>query len=81
VTAAGFAEPEIEEVPWRWRFGSLDAYWRFMNDAAGAISPILRALPADAQADVRQELEETARPFRAGDGYDFPAACLNAATR
>lgn len=77
VTAAGFAELEIEEVAWRWRYGSRDAYWRFMTEAAGAISPILRALPADAQTAVRNQLHEAVQPFHAGDGYDFPALCLN----
>jgi ubiquinone/menaquinone biosynthesis C-methylase UbiE len=81
VTAAGFAGPEIEEVPWRWRFGSPDAYWRFMHEAAGAISPILRALPPDDQAAVRRQVHEAAQPFQAGDGYDFPAVVLNVAIR
>jgi ubiquinone/menaquinone biosynthesis C-methylase UbiE len=81
VTAAGFAEPEIEEVPWRWRFASRDAYWRFMNEAAGAISPILRALPPDAQTSVRDQLHDAARPFHAGDGYDFPTLVLNGVTQ
>jgi SAM-dependent methyltransferase len=80
VTAAGFAEPEIAQVPWRWRFGSADAYWRFMNEAAGAISPILRALPPEAQTAVRRQVHEAARPFQAGDGYDFPAVVLNVVT-
>ena len=73
-------EPEIEEMPWRWRFGSPDAYWRFMNEAAGAIAPILRALPPDAQTAVREQVHEAAWPFHAGGGDDCPALVLNGVT-
>jgi ubiquinone/menaquinone biosynthesis C-methylase UbiE len=77
VTAAGFAEPAIEEMALRWPFVDQEAYWRFLTEAAGAISPMLRGLPPEAQAAVRTQVHEAARPFSSGDGYDFPAALLN----
>jgi hypothetical protein len=64
-----------------WRFSSSDVHWWVLTEMAGAISPILRGLAPEAQAKVRTRLVETAQPFRAGDGYAFPAVCLNVATR
>ncbi len=81
VTRAGFASPAVAEVPFTWRFPSPDAYWWFLTEMAGAISPLLRGLAAEAQAEVRAQMDAAAQPFRAGDAYVFPALCLNVATR
>jgi ubiquinone/menaquinone biosynthesis C-methylase UbiE len=78
---AGFASPDVAEMPLTWRFSSPDAYWWVLTEMAGAISPILRRLAPEAQAKVRRHLDEMAQPFRAGDGYAFPVLCLNVATR
>jgi SAM-dependent methyltransferase len=80
VVRAGFAEPEIEEVPFRWRFANQDAYWRFLVETAASVSPVLRSLAPEAQEKVREQVHEAARPFHSGEGYDFPAVCLNAVT-
>lgn len=80
VVGAGFAEPAIEEVPFHWRFASQDAYWRFLIEASSTTSPVLRSLPPEAQDTVRERLHEAARPFHSGEGYDFPAVCLNTMT-
>jgi SAM-dependent methyltransferase len=80
VVGAGFAEPEIEEVPFRLPFADWDAYWRYLTDTSASSSPILRSLPPEEQAKVREQVHEMARPFRSGKGYDFPAVCLNAVT-
>jgi SAM-dependent methyltransferase len=77
---ADFAEPEIEEVSFRWPFADQDTYWRFLTEMAGAISPVLRSLPPETQAAVREQVHEAARSFRSGAGYEFPAVCLNVAT-
>ena len=80
VTGAGFAEPEIEAVPTRRRFPSFEAFWSYLTDLAGAISPVLRGLSPESQRLVKAELEEMSRPFAQGNRYDFPALCLNAVT-
>ena|SRR5215217_2632594 len=80
VVGAGFAKPEIEEVTFRWRFANQDAYWRFLIEAAASVSPVLRSLLPKAQETVREQVHEAARPFHSGEGYDFPAVCLNAVT-
>ena len=81
VTEAAFAEPEIEEVFFLWPFADQYTYWRFLTEVAGAISPVLRSLPPETRAVVREQVHEAAEPFRSGAGYEFPAVCLNVATR
>ena len=80
VVGAGFAEPEIEEVPFRLPFAEQDAYWRYLTETSASASPVLRSLPPEERDKVRQQVHEAARPFRSGEGYDFPAVCLNAVT-
>jgi len=80
VVGAGFAEPEIEEVAFRWTFSDRDAYGRYVTETSASSSPILRSLPPEEQSKIREQVHEAARPYRSGEGYDFPAACLNAVT-
>src|SRR5919107_3423465 len=80
VVGAGFAEPEIEEVPFRLPFADRDAYWRYVIETSASSSPILRSLPPEAQNTVREQVHEAARPYRSGEGYGFPATCLNVLT-
>ena len=77
VEGAGFAEPEIEEVSFRWRFATRDTYWRYLTETAASASRILRSLSPEAQNTVRKRVHEAARPYYSGEGYDFPAVCLN----
>jgi ubiquinone/menaquinone biosynthesis C-methylase UbiE len=80
VMDAGFATPTIDEVELRLRFADLEAYWAFLTEMAGAISPILRALPADDRREVRAQLEDAMAAFTTDAGYVIPGACLNVAT-
>ena len=80
VVRAGFAEPEIEEVSFRWSFADQEAYWRYLTQTSASASPVLRSLSPEVQYTVREQVHEAARPFRSGQGYDFPAVCLNAMT-
>jgi hypothetical protein len=50
-------------------------------ELVGAIASVLRGLPSEAQAQVWEQVHEAAEPFRSGEGYDFPAECLNVVTR
>ena len=80
VVGVGFAEPEIEEVSFRLSFADWDAYWRYLTETSASASPVLRSLPLEEQDAVREQAHEAARPFQSGEGYDFPAVCLNAVT-
>jgi SAM-dependent methyltransferase len=74
---AGFAEPEVEEVSFRLSFADQESYWRYLTETSASASPVLRALSPEAQNTVREQVHEAAGPFRSGEGYDFPAVCLN----
>jgi hypothetical protein len=63
VEGAGFAEPEIEEVTFRWPFADQEAYWRYVTETSASSSPILRSLPPEEQAKIRQQVHEAARPY------------------
>ena len=80
VVGAGFAEPEIEEVSFRRPFADQDDYLRFLIETSSSLSPVLQALPAEELEAVREQVHEAARPFHSGEGYDFPAVCLNVVT-
>jgi len=80
VVGASFAEPEIEEVSFRWSFADQEAYWRYLTQTSATAAPVLRSLPTTAQEAVREQVHEAARPFHSGEGYDFPAVCLNVVT-
>ena len=80
VTGAGFTTPEIEEVSTRRRFADFDAYWRYLIEQAGAISPVLRGLSSEEQTAVQVQLREAAAPFAVEGAYDIPGLCLNAVT-
>jgi SAM-dependent methyltransferase len=80
VVGAGFAEPEIEEIPFRWRFADQDAYWHFLTETAATFSRVLRGLSPEAQNTVWERVHEAAQPFHSGAGYAFPAVCLNVVT-
>jgi SAM-dependent methyltransferase len=80
VLGAGFAEPEIEEVSFRLPFADRDAYWRYLTETSASVSPVLRSVSPEEQDTIREQVHEAARPFQSGEGYDFPAVCLNAVT-
>ena len=80
VVRAGFAEPEIEEVSFRFSFVDQEAFWRYLTETSASASPVLRSLPTTAQEAIREQVHEAARPFHSGEGYAFPAVCLNVVT-
>jgi hypothetical protein len=81
LSRVGFGPPDAADIALTWSFPSPDAYWWFLTELAGAITPILRGLDPEAQEPVREKITEMARPFRSGAGYAFPALCVNVATR
>jgi ubiquinone/menaquinone biosynthesis C-methylase UbiE len=81
LTEAGFATPELDELPLSWRFADLDDFWSFTRELAGALALVIARLPDDEQAAVRDEVGTRLEPHRAGDAYELPGRCLNAFTR
>jgi ubiquinone/menaquinone biosynthesis C-methylase UbiE len=78
---AGFQAERVEEVAMTWRFDSVDDYWRFVLDVAGALAMVIRSLPADRQEAVRQRVERDLEPFATANGYELGGVCLNVLAR
>ena len=77
LAGAGLEPSRMENVEMAWRFDSLDAYWHFVTDLAGAVAMIVRALSEEDQSAVRNEIERRLKPYADGDGYRMPGICLN----
>ena len=68
-TQAGFADPDVEGVPFDLRFAGIDDYWGFLTGVAGAIAMVLNRLSEDDQERVRDEL--AARLGQVGESHPF----------
>lgn len=78
VSGAGFDVIEIEEMPVRWEYASLDEAWSFMTQVAGALATVVRDLPSDEVAAFRAALDANEEPFRTDDGgLAFPGLTIN----
>jgi len=75
---AGFSDPEIDDVPFVWRFRDPDDYWEFLTDAAGAIAMVIGRLDDDERQRVREEILGRL-PSSGADGFELEAASLVAA--
>ncbi len=60
-----------------WRFDSMDHYWHYVTDLAGAVAMVVRALPEADQAALREQVEQRAEPYAEGSRYRLPGMCLN----
>lgn len=56
LTDAGFTDVRFDEARFSWRFASMDEYWAFLTEAAGAIATLLAELDAGERRAVRDEL-------------------------
>jgi len=82
VTGAGFAEPEVEEIAFDFRYEDFDDFWDTLISLAGPIARALRDLDEDERQASRAAIEESIAPFLGDDGsYSMPALCLGAVTR
>jgi SAM-dependent methyltransferase len=74
VTGAGFAELELEELAFEWRYADFDDLW----GAVVGLSPFGRTfdgLPDDEQEATRAAVMQSMAPYRGEDGsYTAPAA-------
>ena len=77
--AAGFAVPEIEEMPVGYRFANAEELWFFVSELRGPVALALAKLD-DAERDaVRAAIEERTRPVEGG-GFELGGISLNVAT-
>jgi len=76
VTDAGFDEPELEEIPFEFRYADADDFWDVLVRIAGPLARVVKALPEDELRETRAAIEEGLAPFRGEDGsYPMPALC------
>lgn len=82
VTAAGFDEPVIEEMPVTLEYDSFDHYWDFVQTAAGAVASVLAALPRRERDTIRDTVAEGLAPFADDAGRQrYPGVSLNVLAR
>jgi SAM-dependent methyltransferase len=80
VTGAGFADPEIEELTFEWRYDT-DDVWETLTKLAGPLARVIKGLDEDERQATRAAIEERMEDFRAGDELRVPAACWGVAAR
>jgi ubiquinone/menaquinone biosynthesis C-methylase UbiE len=73
---AGFSEPEIDEIPFTWRYADMDDYWEFLTGAAGAIAMVIGRLDEEERLRVREHVVERVAPFAGAGGIALPAVSL-----
>jgi ubiquinone/menaquinone biosynthesis C-methylase UbiE len=82
VTGAGFAEPELEEIVFDFRYADYDDFWDILIRIAGPLARAIEALPEDERQATREAIEQSIAPFRQEDGsYVTPAICWGALAR
>jgi SAM-dependent methyltransferase len=77
---AGFGPPRIEEVPISFTFESMEEYWSYLREIAGALAAVITALSGRDQQTVRRAIEDRLDSFRVRGGYALPGVCLNVVT-
>jgi SAM-dependent methyltransferase len=82
VTAAGFAEPAVEEIVFTFRYADADELWDTLLSVSGSFSRVLAALDDEQRQGVRAAVEEAVAPYRNADGsYTPPAAAWGVLAR
>ena len=75
VTAAGFDEPELEEIAFEFRYADFDDLWDALVRIAGPLARVVNALPDDERQATRAAIMENVAPYRDAEGsYTAPAA-------
>jgi SAM-dependent methyltransferase len=80
VTGAGFAEPELEELTFEWRYAA-DDLWDTLTRLAGPLAAVINALPEDERQATRAAIEEDLERYRHNGELAVPAACWGVVAR
>jgi SAM-dependent methyltransferase len=82
VGGAGFGEPELEEIPFEFRYADFDDIWDTLISLAGPLAAAIEKLPEEERQATRDAIEENMAPFQGDDGsYAAPALCWGALAR
>jgi SAM-dependent methyltransferase len=74
VTAAGFDEPQLEEIPFEFHYADADELWNTLLRLAGSLARAIEELDADERQATRTAIAESLEPYRDEYGsYNAPA--------
>jgi len=73
---AGFSKPRFDEVAFSWRFADPDAFWTFLNEAAGAITIVLDRLDDDERGSIGHEIRRRVDKFVGPNGVELDGVSL-----
>ena len=82
VAGAGFADPDIEEIAFAFRYPDFDDFWDYLVRLAGPLARAINALPEEERRATREAISQNLSPFRTPDGsYEMPALCWGVLAR
>jgi ubiquinone/menaquinone biosynthesis C-methylase UbiE len=74
VVQAGFAEPELEEIAFEFRYAGFDDLWDTLVRLAGPLARAIKTLPDAERQATRTAIMQNVEPYRNQDGsYTAPA--------
>jgi SAM-dependent methyltransferase len=76
MTAAGFADPRVEQIPLVWRLDSTDALCEAFLEGAVRTAALLKAQTPEASAKIRRAIAEGVEPYRKGSAFELPMAAV-----
>jgi len=75
VRAAGFGEPDLQEITFAFGYADSDDFWDAIVRLAGPLARAISALPDGERRATREAIMENMAPFRNDDGsYTAPAS-------
>jgi SAM-dependent methyltransferase len=80
LSAAGFADPQIDAVNVEYGFDDFEDYWRFLNELAGGVAMVIEQLSDDERESVRDQLRGWSAGFQSDGGLAMPGMAQNAVT-
>ena len=81
LTAAGFSDIRINELPTPLRAGSFEEWWARTSSLAGPLTKILAGLPEEARQALQARLREAVAAYTTADGVEIPGVTLIASAR
>jgi SAM-dependent methyltransferase len=82
VRAAGFADVEIEEISFAFRYADFDDFWDALVRLAGPLARVANALPDDERSATQQAMKDNVASFLSADGsYSVPASAWGVMAR
>jgi SAM-dependent methyltransferase len=78
---AGFEDVAVREVPLTRRYASFEHWWEMTTSLAGPVAGLIKSLPDDGRAALRERAAELTRGYEMDGGLNFPAVALRTSGR